>query len=164
MADEPALTRLVTDVEEQIRFKLNSVNRLRNTILYAEKVRQEWEAKATEVLARQAAAAPRAFDSPQLQPLPSSGSPKTLEPFEMPKLLHRHSSNFGLLSPIIAPEDANKSLGSPSLAHLMLSPRIPSGVPSSRTKASSIKDFKIIKPISKGACAFSSLPLNVDDH
>ncbi|KWU46688.1 Pkinase-domain-containing protein, partial [Rhodotorula sp. JG-1b] len=32
-----------------------------------------------------------------------------------------------------------------------MSPRIPAVVPSSRTRASSIKDFKVIKPISKGA-------------
>lgn len=169
--DEPALARLIADTEEQIRFKLNSVNRLRNTILYAEKVRQEWELKANELLAHSRAqesqqrAPPWAesnspFDSPALQPLPNDeASPRLIEGLDLPRPsqgLRRQSSHlFGLTSPNLSPSDGlPSSLGSPPTGPSLLSPRIPSGVPSSRTKASSIKDFKILKPISKGACEF----------
>ncbi|BGP21508.1 serine/threonine protein kinase RIM15 [Rhodotorula toruloides] len=162
--EDPALTRLVSDTEEQIRFKLNSVNRLRNTILYAEKVRQEWEIKAREAIeALQATMttqtrqpSPLPFDSPQLQPLQlDDGSPRHLDALD----LHRPSQNLrrqgsqplSLLSPNLLPDDDGSGLSSSPSANLALSPRIPAVVPSSRTKPSSIKDFKVIKPISKGA-------------
>ncbi|BGP04611.1 rim15, signal transduction response regulator [Rhodotorula toruloides] len=161
--EEAALTRLVSDTEEQIRFKLNSVNRLRNTILYAEKVRQEWEIKAREAIEALHAAgttqtrqpSPLPFDSPQLQPLQfDDDSPRHLDALD----LHRPSQNLrrqgsqplSLLSPNLVPDDGSGLSSSPS-ANLALSPRIPAVVPSSRTKPSSIKDFKVIKPISKGA-------------
>ncbi|GAA6036568.1 hypothetical protein JCM8097_001229 [Rhodosporidiobolus ruineniae] len=160
VADEPALVRLVSDCEEQTRFKLNSVNRLRNTILYAEKVRQEWEAKAAEVLAavqeeaRHKQPSPLPFDSPQLQPLPQDDSPRHIDALDLPRPTHglrrQISQPMGLLSPMLSPDDSSPLSTSPG-AQLILSPRIPAAVPSSRTKASSIKDFKIIKPISKGA-------------
>ncbi|GAA5839142.1 hypothetical protein JCM3766R1_002269 [Sporobolomyces carnicolor] len=160
--DDAALVRLLSDTEESIRFKLNSVNRLRNTILYAEKVRQEWEVKASEAIyaaqekehSEQTATLP--FDSPQLQPLPpSDDSPKGMEHLELPRptqtLRRQASHNQGLLSPMLLPEDATSQLSVSPSAQLALSPRLPSAVPSSRTRASSIKDFKILKPISKGA-------------
>ncbi|KAM0755998.1 kinase-like protein [Meredithblackwellia eburnea MCA 4105] len=163
-ADEPALIRLIADTEEQTRFKLNSVNRLRNTILYAEKVRQEWEDKAAAALSSTADETPWANDqslvsSPQLQPLPSSEHKNTPETLDLPHsaspaistIRRKSSSLFGMMSPLLQPDDANRSFGSPGGLNLALSPRIPSGVPSSRTKASSIKDFDILKPISKGA-------------
>lgn len=156
VADEPALVRLIADVEEQTRFKLNSVNRLRNTILYAEKVRQEWEEKAAALAAhddRPWETGSAVFDSPQLQPLPSDDSPRGSESLDLPRasLRRQSSSLFGLVSPL--GHDDSRLFGSPGGLNLALSPRIPSGVPSSRTKASSIKDFTILKPISKGACA-----------
>lgn len=43
------------------------------------------------------------------------------------------------------------SVRSPHVGSLPLSPRLPPMAPSSRATASSIKDFDIIKPISKGA-------------
>ena len=46
-------------------------------------------------------------------------------------------------------DEASTGSKSPLLAPL--SPRVPSGVPSKSSKTSSIKDFDIIKPISKGA-------------
>ncbi|SGY33607.1 BQ5605_C002g01515 [Microbotryum silenes-dioicae] len=150
VADEAALVRLVQDAEEQIRFKLNTVNRLRNTILYAEKVRQEWEARAHEALAaakEEARSSP--FGSPALQPFPSNDAVEALDIPEKDRV-RRHSSLYGLTSPLLSPQDSLGGIGSP-LGSSVLSPRIPSGVPSSRTKASSIKDFKILKPISKGA-------------
>ncbi|GAA5951029.1 hypothetical protein JCM3765_004657 [Sporobolomyces pararoseus] len=160
--DDAALVRLLSDTEESIRFKLNSVNRLRNTILYAEKVRQEWEAKASEAIfaaqekeqAEQNATLP--FDSPQLQPLPpTDDSPKGMDHLELPRptqtLRRQASQNNSLLSPMLLPEDGSSQISTSPSAQLALSPRLPSAVPSSRTRASSIKDFKILKPISKGA-------------
>ncbi|KAG8882002.1 hypothetical protein FRB99_004681, partial [Tulasnella sp. 403] len=41
--DDAAVLRLVQDVEMLIRSKLDNVKRLENTILYSEKIRQEWE-------------------------------------------------------------------------------------------------------------------------
>ncbi|KAG8691696.1 hypothetical protein FRC11_012447 [Ceratobasidium sp. 423] len=41
--DDPGLNRLGNDVYAVIRHKIDSVNRLTNTIRYAEKVRREWE-------------------------------------------------------------------------------------------------------------------------
>ncbi|GAA6004420.1 hypothetical protein JCM10207_000719 [Rhodosporidiobolus poonsookiae] len=160
LAEEPALVRLVSDCEEQTRFKLNSVNRLRNTILYTEKVRQEWEAKAMEMIAatneqaRQKQPSPLPFDSPQLQPFSQEDSPRQIDALDLPRPIHglrrQVSHPFGLLSPMLSPDDASPISTSPG-APQILSPRIPAAVPSSRTKASSIKDFKILKPISKGA-------------
>ncbi|GAA6014858.1 hypothetical protein JCM11491_002139 [Sporobolomyces phaffii] len=160
--DDAALVRLLSDTEESIRFKLNSVNRLRNTILYAEKVRQEWESKASEAIfaaqekeqAEHNATLP--FESPQLQPLPPSDDhPKGMEFLELPRptqtLRRQISQTQGLLSPMLLPEDSASQLSVSPSAQLALSPRLPSAVPSSRTRASSIKDFKILKPISKGA-------------
>lgn len=162
VADEPALIRLIADTEEQTRFKLNSVNRLRNTILYAEKVRQEWEAKANTVLLRTGpevvgdASNLPPFDSPQLQPLSTVDSPRIPDSLlELPtslSALHRNNSHLfgGALSPLLSPQDTIAARASPAGGiNLTLSPRIPSGL---RTKESSIKDFKILKPISKGAC------------
>ncbi|GAA5865061.1 hypothetical protein JCM1840_005725 [Sporobolomyces johnsonii] len=162
LADECALVRLVSDTEEQTRFKLNSVNRLRNTILYAEKIRQEWEAKASAALAdaqeqeRSEQNATLPFDSPLLQPLPApEESPRHMDALDLPRptqtLRRRISQPLGLMSPMVLAEDTTSQMTSSPGAQLALSPRIPSSVPSSRTKASSIKDFKILKPISKGA-------------
>ncbi|GAA6061906.1 hypothetical protein JCM10212_000531 [Sporobolomyces blumeae] len=160
--DEPALVRLLSDTEESIRFKLNSVNRLRNTILYAEKVRQEWEAKASEAIlaaqekeqAEQNATLP--FDSPQLQPVPpADDSPRGMDHLELPRpsqtLRRQLSQSNSLLSPMLLPEDSTSQISCSPGGQLALSPRLPAAVPSSRTRASSIKDFKILKPISKGA-------------
>lgn len=152
VAEESALTRLIADTEEQTRFKLNSVNRLRNTILYAEKVRQEWEAKALALgTDHSSAAGGGLFDSPQLQPIDFQDSNnRSLEPLDLSTSLQRStSSRLDISSPRMSPDNPA----------LVLSPRIPSGVPSSRTKASSIKDYTILKPISKGACTCSRLLL-----
>ncbi|KAK4055098.1 rim15, signal transduction response regulator [Microbotryomycetes sp. JL201] len=166
--EEAALNRLVADVDDQIRFKLNSVIRLRNTILYAEKVRQEWEQKASEALANAAQEQQQEqqvttdwrdqspFESPALQPVPSHDeSPQAIDLLDLPRpaaAVRRPSSNvLGLLSPSLSPDEGiASSVGSPPAASLLLSPRIPSGVPT-KNKGSSIKDFKILKPISKGA-------------
>ena len=51
-SDDPALAQLVEDASMLVRSKLEEVNRLSNTLRYAEKVRQEWE---DDFLARQQA-------------------------------------------------------------------------------------------------------------
>lgn len=155
-ADEQALVQLVTDTEEHIRFKLNSVNRLRNTILYAEKVRQEWEAKASVALASVQEDSP--FASPLLQPMPSSNFasvdvfslPASLTPQLRSQSSHVFDAMTPPFSPIVVAEDPSGSRSPGGLGMSM--PRLPTSMPSSRTKSSSIKDFKMLKPISKGAC------------
>jgi serine/threonine-protein kinase RIM15 len=162
VAEEPALIQLIADTEEQTRFKLNSVNRLRNTILYAEKVRQEWEVKAASLFSP-IQEDPSPFTSPLLQPVPITQL--SIEPldlvFSAPQALRNRSSHlFDAFTPPLSPSlSASEGVprSSSSLTNLPLSPRLPSGVPSSRTKTSSIKDFKMLKPISKGAC--KSLPM-----
>lgn len=76
---------------------------------------------------------PRLMLTPPLSPLESSSR----------RSHRRHSTAFPVvLSPSIT---ATSSSGGP------LSPRLPSVAPLSRTAPTSIKDFEIIKPISKGA-------------
>ncbi|KAG8936033.1 hypothetical protein FRC02_004945 [Tulasnella sp. 418] len=48
--DDPALSRLVQDVEMLMRTKLDNVKRMENTIKYSEKVRQEWEERVDQAL------------------------------------------------------------------------------------------------------------------
>ena len=156
--------QLVSDTEERIRFKLNSVNRLRNTILYAEKVRQEWEAKAALALAS-VQEDPSPFASPMLQPMPSTVPDKVddllLSPMLSPQLRQQRSYLFDALtppmSPMYSPDDSGTK--SPGSFALPSSVRLPTSMPSSRTKSSTIKDFEMLKPISKGACT-SSVRMN----
>lgn len=46
--EDPALGQMIEDANCCVREKIESVNRMRNTILYAERVRQEWEARAAQ--------------------------------------------------------------------------------------------------------------------
>lgn len=62
----------------------------------------------------------------------------------------RLSQPLSHLSPTLGPDEGSIASSSPS-GLVPMSPRIPAVVPSSRTRASSIKDFRVIKPISKGA-------------
>ena len=159
--EEQALVQLVSDTEERIRFKLNSVNRLRNTILYAEKVRQEWEVKAALALAS-VKEDPSPFASPMLQPMPTTTVTEKVEdlllspPSQTPQLRQQRSHLFDALtppmSPLYSPDDSG--LKSPGAFALPSSVRLPTSMPSSRTKSSTIKDFEMLKPISKGACTF----------
>ncbi|EUC67421.1 kinase response regulator receiver domain protein [Rhizoctonia solani AG-3 Rhs1AP] len=63
--DDPGLNRLGNDVYAVIRHKVDSVNRLTNTIRYAEKVRREWEEQVE--LER--------MDAEPLAPLPEGEEP-----------------------------------------------------------------------------------------
>lgn len=51
--EDPALARLLSDVERLMRAKMDNVVRMQNTIKYAEKVRQEWEEKMEQALQQQ---------------------------------------------------------------------------------------------------------------
>ncbi|CAE6467246.1 unnamed protein product [Rhizoctonia solani] len=63
--DDPGLNRLGNDVYAVIRHKVDSVNRLTNTIRYAEKVRREWE-ELVEL---------ERIDAEPLEPLPEGDEP-----------------------------------------------------------------------------------------
>ena len=77
---------------------------------------------------------PKLLVTPPLSPMVSPQDQQTAR-----KSHRRHST----AQPIISPTS--------SVANMPLSPRIPSVAPLSRTTPTSIKDFEIIKPISKGA-------------
>jgi serine/threonine-protein kinase RIM15 len=49
--EDPALSRLVQDVDYLIKQKLDTVMRMQNTVRYSEKIRQEWTVKYEEALA-----------------------------------------------------------------------------------------------------------------
>lgn len=114
-------------------------------------------ALAIPITASRAEEMPPLMDLNDPAPLLMSRSPQNLEP-----KLHINP----LLSPIMVPQDAPPATGkrghsrrmstiapiiSPTNSSQPLSPRLPSIAPSSRTTPTSIKDFEIIKPISKGA-------------
>ena len=77
---------------------------------------------------------PKLLITPPLSPMVSPQDQQTAR-----KSHRRHST----AQPIISPTS--------SVSNIPLSPRIPSVAPLSRTTPTSIKDFEIIKPISKGA-------------
>lgn len=49
--EDPALSRLVQDVDYLVKQKLDTVMRMQNTVRYSEKIRQEWAVKYEEALA-----------------------------------------------------------------------------------------------------------------
>lgn len=49
--EDPALKRLVQDIDNLIKQKLDTVTRMQNTVRYSEKIRQEWEIKYEEFMA-----------------------------------------------------------------------------------------------------------------
>ena len=80
-------------------------------------------------------------------PLPSMPSPKTIShpPFAAKRSLSP------LLMPVEPPSHARRMSSSKAFRDAPLSPRIPSAALPSRVAPPSIKDFEIIKPISRGA-------------
>lgn len=50
--EDQALTQLIDDVDRIMRQKIDQVVRMQNTIRYSEKIRQEWEEKVEQVLAK----------------------------------------------------------------------------------------------------------------
>ncbi len=185
--EDQALATLLSDLEATIRQKHMTVNRLRNTILYSERVRQEWEEKMDRMMAiseESSGEGSGAEKSGEEGGLSNPASPDALQPqcedaagnetsAKAPQRTlsqrkpskasteartNRHVSLGSL--PIArrgTPESAGTSISGsdkPTGRHHaegLLSPRLPATVPSSKTAAPSIKDFDIIKPISRGA-------------
>ncbi|GAA97405.1 uncharacterized protein L969DRAFT_94460 [Mixia osmundae IAM 14324] len=179
---DAALASIVTDTDNLLKEKLTAVNRLRNTIIYAERVRMEWDSRAAQILAAQRGASLPSSPMRADINLPSSPTrsaatsptrkrPDDGQPRQRPRsLIHSASMNLNLITPAViatppqspglasrpwgeAPRRGSGDSGhsSPALNTVPVSPRIPTSVPTGRSKASSIKDFEIIKPISKGA-------------
>lgn len=231
--EDPALALLIHDASTAIRNKINAVNRMRNTIVYSERVRHEWEDKVEKTLAalseesssdsdisegesmsdvreREEAAEIHPEEPQRLSESPApllaaiSVAGRASEPFiagspseatssscahgllasasitsgssssytsppvvsSRPRRFSRQKSSDLVfvstppLSPSLNPVDSSPNLrtrkasvsGRPSFgSEGPLSPRIPSVAPTSRSTTISIKDFDILKPISKGA-------------
>jgi serine/threonine-protein kinase RIM15 len=256
--EDPALAQLIQDASAASRSKLNAINRMRNTIVYSERVRHEWEDKVEKTLAAlseesdisdssgsshdgdeeqeegeedESALEVKPIDAARLQPPPLSASPvpmsfdtsspssTSLAPSSTaasshilpsrspqpsadastatfltpscsspyvsppsipvvsptipshapipvsvrPRRLSRmpsHDPVFLSTPPISPPPGHEPSSRHRKLSNAgrasfgseaQLSPRIPSTAPASRPTTISIKDFEIIKPISKGA-------------
>ncbi len=196
--DDAALTSIFRHVDQLVRQKQTVVNRMRNTILYAERVRQEWEDKVDRMisLAEDGSGSGSGSDrgSEDGQKTGNGAAPVSRHVVDLAKLpvtQGSHSTNMSVLptptlntplqeepprtalssttmlaepfktqspssesqSPALAPTYGHKRKVSHARPFMdaPLSPRIPSVVPTSRTAATSIKDFDIIKPISKGA-------------
>ena len=210
--EDAALTRLIDDCIAVCRGKVNAINRLRNTIVYSERVRREWQDKVEEQLAAlseeenessgseesssasaedpsgKALPPPQAEDRTERRPVTlhltvptiagpeSSRSPSwdgSLSASPMPshaetdaRRPHHHRrlssrTDFTDLSssPVLpsafeaSPTRIRKTSGRLSMSSdaVPLSPRLPCITPASRSTSITIKDFEIMKPISKGA-------------
>lgn len=204
--EDPALIHLANDVLQATQDKSNAVNRMRNTILYAERIRMEWEVKAQqafESISKRKAVdmspllSPsvsedlyRPHSAPQKPPTEQSRPPVSTLPRRSTSVqgINAESSLSSRLVPLNLKPNDLKGLGtshaakasgtgtpprSPLVSHLSgvsrrsssqhkdgstapslptpLSPRIPSAVPGKSKSAASIKDFDMLKPISKGA-------------
>lgn len=189
--DQAALQLLFQDVDEVVRAKQRSVNRMRNTIVYSERVRQEWEDRIDRMLSiaeetSDGSLSPREEVPEQtgetsdaaIEPL-AKGNARAIDPHaRLPVTLGRipsHRHNLGEGNFDMATETAISSPGAPdaetqlalqNLQHRKgsgrrasgpktpseapMSPRLPPVAPA-RKQATSIKDFDIIKPISRGA-------------
>lgn len=195
-SEDPALRRLAEDMSELCRQKTTVVNRLRNTIIYVERVRLEWELQAQNVLAAEPwegrSQSPPPSPAPTILPPKGDSTLSTMHDgtdlYEHPTPVLPKSKTFlaqastvpvqqipdrespvsfenvspaALLQPLpmIDPTTRTPRSNAPSSQSLTLSPsliptspRLSSAAPARSAKATtSIKDFDIIKPISKGA-------------
>ncbi|CAH7682791.1 AGC protein kinase [Phakopsora pachyrhizi] len=196
--EDHALESLARDVLNAAHGKCSAVNRMRNTILYAERIRMEWEAKAQHLLRfpctdgspvhspdipeefyrprsapqkadqnlLNAPSVPRRSSSTQCI-LPSKSNKltpintKAAELKRLESLPTVHPSGLGTppRSPRLLSNQVDDRRGSSHLkqdssltaAPTPISPRIPSAIPGKSKSAASIKDFDMLKPISKGA-------------
>jgi serine/threonine-protein kinase RIM15 len=189
--NQPALQALFQDVDDLIRAKQRSVNRMRNTIVYSERVRQEWEDRVNRLLAIEeetsegsvSSAGEASDDAKETVRNIGTSSPggadviRDVDPHaRLPVTLGRQQSqpappvmsrSASQASPAAStdlyggatesvhtdhfPMTANRRVsGSKTPMEGPLSPRLPP-VAISRKQATSIKDFDIIKPISRGA-------------
>lgn len=215
--EDPALSILAEDTMAAAKAKAGIVSRMRNTILYAERIRIEWEAKAQQAwvssskrlaeaspllkaspggeIARPQSAPPEEEPSAPEDVPPRAASVQGLRPTGAADMANAATSQAPITPEISTVTSDLKGLGffaagatqtpavdpsqyqspprsprfpasnttsrrgsetvaeTPAAAssHNPLSPRIPSAVPGKAKTAASIKDFDMIKPISKGA-------------
>ncbi|KAE8214196.1 hypothetical protein CF327_g2370 [Tilletia walkeri] len=253
--DDAAIDSMLVEVENAVRAKMSGVNRMRNTIVYVERVRQEWEDRVENALAvtqqesssdeeavslsesedeeiladveeepgleetedrsRAGTSQEQSLDDSSASQsrerektgddsdqsgtsktvLPSGTKSRTESPLTTPANISPtylpsplpsatlpppsamseaafssrsrrashvpvHSGGTPPFSPHHGPVEGQSSSASrrlsmttrsPQVSTMPLSPRIPPSAPSSRPTASSIQDFEVIKPISKGA-------------
>lgn len=185
--NQPALQALFQDVDDLIRAKQRIVNRMRNTIVYSERVRQEWEDRVDRMLAIDEEASEGSLSSKGevrddtrenegnstisasggadvvRAPDPHARLPVTLGRQQSQPMLpfppnsenqasaDRHGGTTESISNAnFKPVSLRRVSGSKTPMEGPLSPRLPP-VATSRKQATSIKDFDIIKPISRGA-------------
>lgn len=187
--DQAALQMLFQDVDEVVRAKQRSVNRMRNTIVYSERVRQEWEDRIDRMLSiaeetSDGSLSPREEGQEHTEVMSDSGpsakgNARAIDPHaRLPVTLgripsHHHSLSEGnaeavsetaASSPGVPDVDTQLALqslqhrkgsgrrasGAKTPSEAPMSPRLPPVAPA-RKQATSIKDFDIIKPISRGA-------------
>lgn len=182
--NQPALQALFQDVDDLIRAKQRIVNRMRNTIVYSERVRQEWEDRVDRMLAIDDEASEGSLSSRVevrddtrenegnstisasggadvvRAPDPHARLPVTLGRQQSQPLLRNSGDQAsvdwhgGATESIpnanFKPVSLRRVSGSKTPMEGPLSPRLPP-VATSRKQATSIKDFGIIKPISRGA-------------
>lgn len=137
IVQDPALKSLVEQTTKYVKEKVDSINRLRHTIVYSEKVRLEWSEQLTTKFETPPASRPMSRAKramPVRQRLFEAEMIPT--PVTSPRVGHRHGS-FQM---------ANRRLSRAEIG----SPLLPS-ISQARAGPPSIKDFEIIKPISKGA-------------
>ncbi|GHJ86197.1 hypothetical protein NliqN6_2599 [Naganishia liquefaciens] len=184
--NQPALQALFQDVDDLIRAKQRIVNRMRNTIVYSERVRQEWEDRVDRMLAIDEEASEGSLSSKgEVRDVSKEivSTPATLGPggadavrapdphARLPVTLGRqqsqptlpltlnsenqpspdwHGATDSITNTLFKPVSLRRISGSKTPMEGPLSPRLPP-VATSRKQATSIKDFDIIKPISRGA-------------
>lgn len=196
--EDEGLRQLALDVAALISQKIMAVNRLRNTLIYVERIRVEWESQADAVLAsvpEEQSQSPPPSPAPtlnaadasrritqtnegidQVTPVPnlipkfSSDNAQKISAAPSPNLTDQSSpfaletnSFAGLLAPlplinqaVVVPDSTvsvDTTLSQQTQApQNALSPKSSSSAAPHKTgKTSSIKDFEVIKPISKGA-------------
>lgn len=177
--NDAALQLLCTDAMQAMQDKVHLVNRIRHTILYVETVRQESEQYVAELLDGQDSAPntpPVVVESEAMEDALEGMQDLMLDPIDDPSDDIRWSGlrsrspipipipgsskavSTPPHSPFLAPVDTSnlsrslaRSLAkSPRLGTTPHSPRmLPTAQP--RATAASIRDFELLKPISKGA-------------
>ncbi|CAH7688916.1 kinase-like domain-containing protein [Phakopsora pachyrhizi] len=153
------LESLARNVLNAAHGKCSAVNQMRNTILYAERIMMELEAKAQHLLRFpgtnrspiHSPDIPEEFYQPRSAPQKASQNllnapsvPRQRTPLQLSRLLLNQVDNRRGSSHLI--QDSSLMA-----APTPISPRIPSAIPGKSKSAASIKDFDMLKPISKGA-------------
>lgn len=183
--DQPALQLLFQDVDDLVRGKQRGVNRMRNTIVYSERVRQEWEDRVDRMLAIQEESSEGSQTSKADMPEEThegADTSSTHAPADPVRTVDRHArlpitlgrlpsqsvattllesgdkptTSFGPSSGDVNSDvqsnwpTSRRTSATRTPNEMPMSPRLPPIAPG-RKNATSIKDFDIIKPISRGA-------------